>query len=207
MNQIEERNNIISDLQKYTLNESVINNSLCMKINKIPKKNINNNKKEINISNTQNKIFIPCEKDMLFWCFYVIKNGNANYEMLNNKNIIIEKKIKIEYVEKIRNEKQLIKPYKISSLANIEDNLANDYIMNIKTFLTLCVIENINVLFIKKRTFYELLMNDGEELYIVYLLGNGKYGFEKNTNNIAEKYKSSLFKIDNIDKPIKSFSS
>ena len=55
------------------------------------------------------KVFYPSEKDSLFWCFYVIKYGLMNYQMLQYKNIVFEKKIKIEYVEKMRKSKQLLK--------------------------------------------------------------------------------------------------
>jgi hypothetical protein len=46
-------------------------------------------------------------------------------------------------------------------------------------------------------------MNDSNELHIVYLLQNEKYGYEINPTN-AEQIKSTLYKLDNIDKPIKS---
>ena len=142
-------------------------------------------------------------QDTLFWCFYIMKHGDTKYEMLEHKNILTEKKIKIEYVEKIRKEKQTVKTYKFATLTHIENNLANDNYLDIKTFLTLCAIENLNILFVKNKTYYELLMNDSNELHIVYLLQNEKYGYEINPTN-AEQIKSTLYKLDNIDKPIKS---
>jgi hypothetical protein len=194
---------LIDELKCYSLDEEIINQSLKLRLEK---KQYISLKKEKCIISTKNKIFIPMEKDKLFWCFFAIKNGEINYEMLEHKNVVTEKKIKIEYVEKMRKEKQLVKTYKFSSFVNIENNLANDSIIDIKTFLTLCVIDNFNIIFVKRRTYYELTMNDSNELYIVYLLDNGKYGFEKNENNIAEIHRSTLFKIENIDKPVKSFS-
>ena len=123
-NNNENNNNIIlSDLQKYMLNEDNIKKLLLLKNNnEIP---IEIDKKEID-KKENSKLFIPREKDMLFWCFYVMKNGDFSYEILNNRNFILEKKIKFEYIDKIRNEKQLIKSYKISTLTHIENELANE---------------------------------------------------------------------------------
>ena len=46
-------------------------------------------------------------------------------------------------------------------------------------------------------------MNDSNELYIVHLLQNNKYGYEINPIN-AQQIKTTLYKLDSIDKPIKS---
>jgi len=213
MNNIDENNNnnnnnniILSDLQKYMLNEDNIKKLLLLKNNnetpiEFDKKEIN--KKEID-KKENSKLFIPREKDMLFWCFYVMKNGDFSYEILNNRNFILEKKIKFEYIDKIRNEKQLIKSYKISTLTHIENELANESKIDISTFLSLCIIENINVIYVHKKTYYELLMNDTNTLYIIYSLDNYKFGVKLDINNDSEKIKNTLYKIENIDKPIRS---
>ena len=154
----------------------------------------------------KSEIFFPKEKESLFWCFYIMKYGEMEYEMLEHKNIIIEKKIKIEYVEKMRKEKQLIKTYKLCSLTNMENNLVNEQVINLTSFLSLCVLENMNVLFIKNNTFYELLMNDTGTVNIIYKK-NKQYGLTITTDlKKVHEIKNNLFKIDNVDKPIKSFS-
>ena len=200
-NKRDDYNDVFNNLQDYMLDESNIRKSLEMKMttNKETFKSKNEDK---NIK-PKSSIFVPREKDTLFWCFYIMKHGDTKYEMLEHKNILTEKKIKIEYVEKIRKEKQTVKTYKFATLTHIENNLANDNYLDIKTFLTLCAIENLNILFVKNKTYYELLMNDSNELHIVYLLQNEKYGYEINPTN-AEQIKSTLYKLDNIDKPIKS---
>jgi len=206
MNTINEDNynHVFNNLQDYMLNEANIKRSLEMKLETTNIRALKG-KNEEKIMGPKNIIFVPKEKDTLFWCFYIMKHGDVNYEMLENKNIIIEKKIKIEYVERIRKEKQIVKTYKFATLTHIENNLANENQLDVKTFLTLCAIENLNVLFVKNKTYYELLMNDSNELHIVYLLQNYKYGYEINTAN-AQQIKSTLYKLDNIDKPIKSMS-
>jgi hypothetical protein len=200
-------NYVFNNLQDYMLDETNIKRSLEMKtqteMRSFKSKNDNENKsKDLK---TKSTIFVPREKDSLFWCFYIMKYGDGKYEVMDNKNILVEKKHKIEYVEKIRKEKQIVKTYKFATLTHIENNLANEYQLDIKTFLTLCAIENINVLFVKNKTYYELLMNDSNELYIVYLLQNNKYGYEINPIN-AQQIKTTFYKLETIDKPIKSMS-
>lgn len=147
-------------------------------------------------------LFEPREKDSLFWCFYIMKNGHTDYEMLEHRNFILEKKLKIEYVEKIRLDKELLKMYKFATLTHLESNLANDDRIDMPTFLSLCVLENLNVIIVKKRTYFELLMNDTVNTHTIHCLDNYKHGY----NQICPD-KPTLLKIDNIAKPLKSISS
>ena len=190
-------NDVMKNLQDYMLDEANIKKTLEMKIGSTNNKPINgkeSNKvtyeKEVLIKKPS--IFIPREKDTLFWCFYLMKHGDVKYEMLEHKNILTEKNLKIEYVEKIRKEKQTVKTYKFATLTHIENNLANENQLDVKTFLTLCAIENLNILFVKNKTYYELLMNDTNELHIVHLLQNYKYGHEINPTG-AKQIKTTLY--------------
>jgi hypothetical protein len=204
-------NDVLRELQYYILNEDNINRFLEIKSKCVIKEKqpVIHSPKII-----KNNIFIPKEKDTLFWCFYILKNGDSTYESMYNKNEIVARQIKIEYIEKIRKNKQTVKTYKFDSICNIESNLANDKSLNIKTFLTLCAVENINILFVSNKTYYELFMNDSKSVYVVYCLNNkenknytGRYGFEITSTDVADTIKKSLYKIENVDKPIKSFSS
>jgi hypothetical protein len=205
----ENYNDVMKKLQDYMLDEANIKKALEMKINST---NRHSTLKESNKVNYEKQdlikkpaLFVPREKDTLFWCFYLMKHGDVKYEMLEYKNILTEKTLKIEYVEKIRKEKQTVKTYKFATLTHIENNLANENQLDVKTFLTLCAIENLNILFVKNKTYYELLMNDSNELHTIHLLQNYKYGHEINPTG-AEQIKTTLYKLDNIDKPIKSMS-
>ena len=228
-------NIVVNKLQDYMLNENKIETSIKNKIinNRTDKNNYNNDKKTNNkINNKETKlndesnkclqikpeknesIFFPVEKDSLFWCFYIMKYGEASYEMIDFKNLIVEKKIKIEYVEKLRKEKQLLKTYKFATLTHIENQLANEQRIDINTFLTLCVLENLNVFYISKNTYYELLMNDTTVIHLIkkgFVNGNkyvANFGYKIDNKDSEEltKYKNEFYKIDNIDKPIKSIS-
>ena len=202
-------NDVINKLQYYMLNENTIKRSLHNRIN-----NFENNKEHTKIPR-QNFVpikdkcntFTPVQKDTLFWCFYILKYGENNYEMLDNINIVLEKTLKIKYVEKIRKEKQIVKSYKFATLTHLENQLANEEKIDLNTFFTLCVIENINVLYVCKKTYFELLMND-DKIHIIRRLDNySKYGYEGIDQSKNELYRSTLFKVDDVEKPIKSISS
>jgi hypothetical protein len=202
-------NDVLKNLQDYMLDEINIDRALKMKL-----ENVNKEKSQTNFVKPKKNLFIPREKDMLFWCFFIFKNGDIKYETLYNKNEVIEKQIKITYVEKIRKEKQTLKIYKFDSISNIESNLVNDNLISRKTFLSLCALENINIIYINKKTYFELLMNDTNEVFIIHEINNSsngkynvKYGFEIGNNELIDNIKTSLYRVDNIDKPIKAFSS
>ena len=203
-------NDVFNNLQDYMLTEKNIQNILETRIDLYNKKNNNIISNPIITNTVANKTlhyFVPFEKDTLFWCLYIIVNGDVKYEILENKNIIIEKNLKIDYVQKIRKMKPLIKTYKFATLSHIENNLVNEDKIDIHTFLTLAVIENLNIFFIKNKTCFEILMNDTEQIYIINLLENGKYGYRIDTRTNIDMLKANLYQVDNISKPIKAFSS
>jgi hypothetical protein len=50
-------------------------------------------------------------------------------------------------------------------------------------------------------------MNDSEQIYIIHLLENHKYGYRIDTRKNVDILKTNLYQLDNISKPIKAFSS
>jgi len=206
-----EYNHVFNELQNYMLDNKNITKSLELKIisttNKVIDRKIDI---KIDINKKCQDIFIPIEKDTLFWCYYIIINGEVNYEILNNKNILVEKQMKIELVPLVRKNKHILKTYKFDTITNIENNLANDNNMNIKTFLLLCTISNLNVIYINKKTYFESLMNDTSVIYVVNEVFNKyykKYGFQLATDEKITDIRKTLYKLDKIDKPIKTISS
>ena len=177
---------------------------------KSPQPKFNNkttNATTTNATTTNSNLFLPnVTTDTLFWCFYVMKHDVHAYEMLSHKNIVGEKKIKIEYVELMRQNKTILKTYKFSTLTNMENVLANEHKLDIPTFFSLCVLENLNVVFIKNKTYFELLMNDTEDVFVLHYLNNNKYGVELSSLNAITKMKEPLIKLDNVQKPLKSIS-
>ena len=210
-----------SEFNPYILNDNNISSYLKYKIKNVVNNNNNNNnnvskfnsKPEINYKSQviKESIFFPKEQDTLFWCYYIISFGESNYEMINVKNSLLAKQLKINYIDKIRMNKPIVKTYKFDTITSIENNLANDNIINIKSVMTLCAIDKINIIFIRKNTYYELLMNDDGPIYVIREVDNQskynkKYGFEVATSNILEEIRTRFYKIETLDKPIKSLS-
>lgn len=208
-------NHVSKQLQDYMLNRENI-----QRFSSLKKESISSNGKKTSVAGgqlhkesssevkkTQHLFFYPREKDSLFWCFYIMKHGLLNYQMIQYKNIVFEKTQKIEYVDKLRKEKHLLKLHKFASLSNVENNLVNDSVIDLASFLTLCVLENKNVFFIRKKTYYELCMNDSNDVYVLTVNEHEKYGFQlldKATNPLYNDWKSRLFQIENIEKPMRS---
>jgi len=211
MTQMISYNDVFNELQYYMLDEENMQKSLRMKISDNDKKNTTKSGKTTNIT-TKNTLFIPKEQDNLFWCFYIIKNGEIKYETINNKNSLLTKQMKIDIVTDVRTNKDIVKKYKFDSISNIESNLVNDTNINSRTFLTLCAINSINVIYISKKTYYELLTNHTNTIYIVYELESqskyyNKYGFELSKEELLINIRKNMYKIDTIGKPIKGLSS
>jgi len=124
---------------------------------------------------------------------------------------LVAKQLKIDLVSLIRKNKDIVKLYKFDTITNIESNLANDTFLNAKTFLILCAIANLNIIYISKKTYFESLMNDTSEIYIVKEQNQEskyvkKYGYQIGTKNIIDNIRETFYKLDKIDKPIKTMS-
>ena len=199
--------NFVKHVQDYMFNNTNICKSLECKLHE--QYNNKKTKETLEKSDTINSnLIIPNDNDSLFWCLYIIKNGLTHYSQLTNRNLIIEKKLKIEYVERLRKEKQLIKQYKFDTLTNIENSLSNENRIDLNTFFTLCVVGSLNIFLIKKNTYFELNMNDSNKIYIIkYLSEKDQYGFEETNKDSIIDFRDKYYKVENMSKPIKSMSS
>jgi hypothetical protein len=199
-------------IEPYILNESNMISYLKYDINDDKKSSpkIKHTKKQ---TYTDKSIFfIPKGGDTLFWCYYVIEQGEVSYEMLNSKNIVTEKQYKIELIQKIRDNKSIVKTYKLDTLNNIENNLANEPRIHIKTVMSLFAIDKKNILFVKKQTYASLILNDTDEVYVIQEMNTGNkyvqtYGYKIIDKARYEEEITKLYKMESLDKPIKSISS
>jgi len=209
---------ILLDYKPYILNDANMQNYLKYKSielseNKKTKK-IKSDNINTNINSIISPLYIPRENDSLFWCYYIIKNGDIQYEMLQNRNTLTTRQLKIGMINKIRENqvKKLLKTYKFDSLTNIESNLANDNIITLNIFLTICLVDNINIVFVTKHTYYELLTNDSNIIYIIREIDNSRlkynkqYGYEIADEDKLNNIRSNLYNVDTPNKPIKSLS-
>ena len=180
-------------------------------------------------SNPYYPFVIPKEHDTLFWCYYSNQH-QFDYETMVHRTILAEKQLKIQYVSIIREKKVILKPYKFDSIVNFEHNLVNDNMLNISTFMALCVIHNINVLYINNKTYFQLNVDDSEDVWIVKtfssydVINNNnntknnnnnntiirkyekRYGIYITTQQNALEYTKQLYKLDVLNKPLKSIS-
>jgi hypothetical protein len=136
-----------------------------------------------------------------------MKNGQEAYDTLGKINIVIERKIKIEYIERLRESKQLLKTYKTAPLTHLENVLLNEKQIDIKTLIALCVIEGISFMYIYKNTYFEMNIDADESTQIHAIVRMDmptKYGYKMIQD--AKPIRESFYKIDNMNKPLKSMS-
>jgi hypothetical protein len=212
-------NHVFSLLQDYTLNSDLLEKSVKhflheTKVKTEVKTEVKTDKKvlrEVEIKPVLPSVFFPKEKDSLFWCFYAMIHDIETYQSIEYKNVIMEKKIKIDYVEKLRCEKKKLKQYKCGSLTHIENKLVNEPCIDISTFFALAAIEKINILVVMNRSYYELRCDGKEEEVgdktFVIVKDNENYGYEHDaSDDKIKQYRDTLYQIKNIDKPVKSIS-
>ena len=177
---------------------------------KLENSNINGNTKTKPI---KQEYAIIKEKDTLFWCYYIIKYGYEDYEMVGQR-FSVEKNLKIECINKIRQDKELLKKYKLKR-SEIESELLNDERVTLKGFLAICIYNNINFLLIDNRKYYELIVNSdvgaNEPSCNIIKCERGKYTVDITDEvdvieNKLTNYRNSYYRIDNLTKPIKAFS-
>jgi len=84
-------------------------------------------------------VYRPPQKDSLFWCYYILVNGETAYETIGNRHFVVEKNEKIKLVELARTKKTTLKRHKIP-LSYIENDLTNGETISVITFLTICIL-------------------------------------------------------------------
>jgi hypothetical protein len=149
------------------------------------------------------------KKDTLFWCYYILKYGQTKYEMdVGNQFFSIEKKEKFDAIEKIRKNKDVLKQHKIKPLNELESELGTGDIINMKTFIALCILENINILLINNKKIYELKLNDSPP-YVIHKNKNSKIYFLELecSHEKIEIYRTTYYNMNNYEPNLKSLSS
>ena len=226
MNTKVNNNNIIDDLQDYMFTSKNINrytkhiiqpSPSTLKIaakpvfkDKINNTNNNNTNKNTNVKNKTDRMYRPKQKDSLFWCFYILKNGFFNYEMeINHKYFVVEKSEKFKYIELLRKKKDILKIHKIKPFTDIEDDLSNKDRISIKTFFALCIVENINVLLVSNRKVYEFLCNDDTPINVIHRNNETyeNYIELEATKETIQKYRETYYMMSSFDATLKSMAS
>ena len=148
---------------------------------------VNNNKTLKNDQQTYEKgaeIIFPKERDQLFWCYYILVHGYSAYEMMDTHRFIVEKNEKLKCVELIRANRKHLTSNKIRGIDAIENMLVHDTIIDVKTFIALCIASNLNILFIHRRKSYQVLLDvdnmESENIHVIhqYDTPRTRYGYE-----------------------------
>ena len=183
-------------LKKYMF----INNNLNLLLDK---NNLSSNK--FNFENAKQTVkddfFSPNECDSLFWCFYYIKYG----EKPSLHSFKIEKDFKINFIEIIRNNKDLIKSNKLK-ICDIEDELINTKKISKKTLLILCKYYEINILLIENNVYYKILGNDNSDIKHIIIYDNSNYMTKHLTTELMDKYINTRIEAYSYTKMIKAIS-
>lgn len=166
--------------------------------------------KEMQIEKVKDDIYKPFQTDSLFWCFYILKYGLSKYEMeVGNQHFPIEKAEKFKYIELFRTKKDILKINKIKPLADLENDLANNPRISIKTFFALCIVEKINILLVDKRKIYESITNDETKINVIHRNSvNYEHSIEFNVpDDKLTNYRDTYYKVQGFDSGLKSMTS
>jgi len=207
---IKQRLNLLS-LQDFVLNERNIENILKFTSQK-PKVVKKSSARPVPKKKIHTDFLLPKFSDTLFWCYYIMKNGLAAYEMVHGDGYKDSFEQKIELVYKIRENKELLKQHKWKRNA-IEDELVNHKQITVSAFMCICAIQKFNIVYIDNRKIYTLIENvedlssnlnivEKTERGFALFLGANEDKYKKYTESI-EKY----WKIDNFNKPLRGISS
>ena len=159
--------------------------------------------------------------DKLFWIFYKIINNLSDVDLEHINSFKIMKEFKINSVEKLKSQKNILKDFKIQK-GLVEDDLTNNEKISFKTFHALCVLYLINVLLIRDNNTYCVLCTNSDEKvinlqnYKVIKISNVKLSAQFNnfdielvSNSFTETELQNILKsyyvIENIEKPLKAF--
>ena len=132
----------------------------------------------------------------------------GKYTIDKSYQFTTEKKYKIEFVKKIR-EIVFKKIWKIKKI-EVESNLTNDKLLNIKSLEAMLYADEINFIYMNDKIYYEPLYNiefpNNKKCIIKYFKDSDKYGIFLEKEDKLLSYKKKLFLVDNFTKPIKSIS-
>jgi len=152
------------------------------------------------------KPFTPFQKDKLFWCFFIILKGHEEYEINHSNSFSLEKKIKIETVEKLKSIKEKLKELKLKR-TELEDNLVNSNTISIKGLGALCLVHNISITYIYGRKYYEInkeAENEPGNKKGIIMENSLRWNDIENDDDFMTNVRANYWLIENIQKPLKA---
>jgi len=197
--------NIIELLGKYAFDNQNIHKLISSEYFEKSVEKINKNiivKPEIK----KNKdFFIPEQEDGLFWCWFIFVYGFSEYEILKKNNFVVEKEYKIQFINKLRNNKKTLKEMKVK-ITDMEGHLANDLVLNILYLEPMVILDKCNFVYMNDKFYYSNINIPGRKTCIIkYFDKLDKYGLFLEEDKLFD-YTNKLLLVESIKKPIKGIS-
>jgi hypothetical protein len=181
-----EFNGLMNNLHSYTFTNNNSKKLLLLFEKKIEEKH--STSKSVSLESKQST--------SLFWCYYIFKKGIAQYEILGEDNFKYGNEEKIRLIEQIRANKDFIKKNKWK-IRQMEEDLLYNKDISISTFFCICLLNNINIVFIRNVIYYRSPLTG--PVHCIQKNGN-KYTIEE----YNEAHLKGLWRVDNIEKPLKA---
>lgn len=150
-------------------------------------------------------LYVPKQRDPLFWCFYIVAEGKAQYEHVKTHPFAAEKAFKIASVERLRERADELKAHKLKR-NDIEDALVNRPKLTLAAFQALCLLYGVSFVYTKGAVYYEFAYGEGTPNVVVVEKGRPALY----TGGDVEQYVANLRKgrwhIEDPAKPIRAVS-
>lgn len=197
-------NDLFSNLSNYYLTNTnmkkIYNNSFfCDNNDYISKKK---QSKKSDTKSKKNEFFIK-EKDKLFWYLFIFENGYEAYNLLGRNKYSKEMDDKVNYVKYLKNEKRLLKDFKLK-FNDIQENILYNS-LNIFSLLAITSIKKINLIYFTDSLYFVNNKYDKDPLIIYYDTQNKQYNKIEKIDE--SELKKNRLNIIHIQKPIKGVSS
>lgn len=165
--------------------------------------------------------------DNLFWLFYKIVKNLQESDLYYLNTFVVFNEFKNEMINKIRDNKSILKKYKLK-INFLEDDILNNKTISLYTLRSLCILYDKHLLLMKDNNTYSFFsredvsyenlkeLNDENNLIIVKLLyssnssNSNSFTIEdeiKLLNSEIEDILNKYYYIDNLEKPLKGSSS
>lgn len=129
--------------------------------------------------------FISCEKDQLFWIYYIIAEGMISYNYNKNNRYEMQQKMKYGWIDQLHQPhsplKENIKQNHFITLSDFEDQLVFQPTINLNCFLQLSSDHSILLLFNYYRMYYKHNINTTLPLHVIHIrdFPHYYYGYEE----------------------------
>ena len=121
-----------------------------------------------------------------------------------NSHFAVEKTFKLDFVNIIRENKALLKFYKLKR-SDVENQLVNEYKIERNVFCLLCIYYEIDIMFILKNFYYEINgLSKNDKINIISCI-NGDYCIDSEIGHI-DFYRLNYYRMDNLNRFIKPLS-